>query len=337
MGSMLKQNDSFERVDSAYLDCIADNLAVLLCHLGVVDVRTPFACQWYFAFDFALHGDLPILANKPITDIIRQQTGCAVQKHRFDGNRYMEALETSIHHNSPVMILGDAYHMPWLPYFGKEHMKHSFIIDSFNENKTMLHIVDAYFNRTEWGDATPTETILPTTELERIIQELDDSDGGSFFTMEREEPPPTIDIPSLLIQNAGHILAQVRDNAAIHHFSEHYARNMTNSVVIKQFVLACWLVARSRALHQLWLADITRERPQLLEPTFAEQFSQNISKPWQQVGEFAYILSRRVSQGKRPPDTCFRLLEQVIAPNEIQAATSLLRFLPRSSESMGGQ
>lgn len=337
MDAILKQHYSFEHVDSAYLDCIADNFAVLLCHLGVADVRTPFACQWYFTFDLALYGDLPLLAKKSITDIIRQQAGCIVQKHRFDSNRYMETLETSIRHNSPVMILGDAYHMPWLPYFGKEHMKHSFIIDGFNDNKTMLHIVDAYFNRTEWGEATPTETILPSTELERIIQELDDPDSGSFFTMQREGPPPTIDIPSLLMQNAEHILAQVRDNAAIHHFSEHYARNIMNSVLMKQFVLACWLIARSRALHQLWLADIAREHPQLLEPTFAEQFSQNIGKPWQQVGEFAYILARRVSQGKRPPETCFHLLEQIIAPNEIQAAMSLLRFLSRSSEEMGGQ
>jgi len=336
MGSLLKPGYSFERVDAAYLDCVADNLAVLLCHLGVADVRTPFACQWYFAFDLALHGDLPILAKKPITDIIRQQTGCAVQQHRFDSNRYIEALETSINHNSPVMILGDAYHMPWLPYFGKEHMKHSFIIDGFNENKTLLHIVDAYFNRTEWGDATPTETTLPIRELVRVIEELDDPDSGSFFTMQREEPQPTIDISSLLLQNAEHILAQVRDKASIHNFSEYYARHSTNSAVMKQFVLACWLAARSRALHQLWLADIARERPQLLESLFTEQFSRNISKPWQRVGEFAYILSRRVSQGKRPPDMCFRLLEQVIAPNEIQAATSLLRLLPGSSEGMGG-
>lgn len=41
----------YDCVDSAYLDCLNDNLAVLLLHVGVADVRTPFACQWYFDFD----------------------------------------------------------------------------------------------------------------------------------------------------------------------------------------------------------------------------------------------------------------------------------------------
>src|SRR5258705_9758917 len=36
------------RVDSAYLDCVSDTLALLLAARGVADVLTPFACDWRF-------------------------------------------------------------------------------------------------------------------------------------------------------------------------------------------------------------------------------------------------------------------------------------------------
>jgi hypothetical protein len=51
------------RVDSAYMDCVSDVVALLLAHAGVADVRTPFAYQWAFrvvgGIDGVLEPDLP--------------------------------------------------------------------------------------------------------------------------------------------------------------------------------------------------------------------------------------------------------------------------------------
>ena len=123
------------------------------------------------------------------------------------------------------------------------------------------------------------------------------------------------------------MLLQVQKKDLLRYFSHYYANEVTNIAAIKQFALACWLVARARAFHQLWLSDTARSHPELVDAAFVEQFLQNVSKPWQQVSEFAYILFRRVSQGRRAPDTCFQILEMTISPNEVRLATQLLEKL----------
>ena len=82
-------------------------------------------------------------------------------------------------------------------------------------------------------------------------------------------------------------------------------------------------MARTRALHELWLTDLARDHPGLLDARFPELFAQDVVAPWQRVSEFAYILFRRVSQGRRAPDACFGMLEQTVHPNEVRAAQLL--------------
>lgn len=313
----------YDCVDSAYLDCLNDNLAVLLDHLGVADVRTPFACQWYFDFDADDRAGMPILERVPVEELIRRQTGCAIQRFRFDGSPFAQACDVLVQSGRPVVIFGDAYFAPWLPYFGHEHMEHSFIVDGISDDKRLLHVVDAYYNRTEWGEALPTETYLPASALECIVQALDTPNAGSFLALVVEGRPQALDLAALLRNNAEQILAQVRDRELIRRFSRHYAARLDDVAAVKRFTLACWLVARTRALHGLWLADLARDHPGLLDAQFPELFAQDVVAPWQRVSEFAYILFRRVSQGRRAPDACFGMLEQTVHPNEVRAAQLL--------------
>jgi hypothetical protein len=317
----------YDCVDSAYLDCLNDNLAVLLLHVGVADVRTPFACQWYFDVDLESPERMITVERVPAEALIRQQTGCVLDWHEFERDRCTATCESFVRGNQPVLIFGDAYFMPWLPYFGREHMEHTFIVDGVSADQRLLHLVDAYANKTEWGEATPIETYLPAMALERIVQALDTARSGSFLIVGQAEQPAALDLPALLRRNAAQILVQLRDKARLSHYSQYYASNVTDVAAIKQFVLDCWLIARSRALHGLWLADVARDQPELLDSTFVEAFAQDVVAPWQRVSEFAYILFRRVSQGRAAPDACFRMVEQTIQPNEVRVAEVLAERL----------
>ncbi|HEY0604757.1 MAG TPA: hypothetical protein VGD58_17700 [Herpetosiphonaceae bacterium] len=320
-------NLRYTDTDSAYLDCLNDNLAVLLDHLGVRDTRTPFACQWYFDFDPAAAAHGPILESLSVEELIREQTGCTLQKCEFERGHAVEQCSAFVERGQPVLVFGDAFLMPWLPYFGREHMDHSFIVDGISADHKLLHLVDAYTNRTEWGMAAPTETCLPALALEPITQDLDSPHCGSFWLMQQTAEAAPADVGALLRRNAEQMRVQARPGGPLTAFCRHYAQAITDAPAVKDFTLACWLVARARAYHQLWLSDVARAQPDLLDPGFVDLFKRDVAQPWQRVSEFAYILFRRVSQGRTPPETCFQMLAQTVRPQEEQAAILLAEQL----------
>ena len=88
-------------------------------------------------------------------------------------------------------------------------------------------------------------------------------------------------------------------------------------------MLDCWLIARVRALHGLWLTDLAAMQPTLLSTELAQRFRTEVVQPWQRLSEFTYMLFRRVSQGRAAPLSCYQMLEQTIAPQELQMAQAL--------------
>src|ERR1051326_895056 len=64
------------RVEGAYLDCVSDDLALLLAVYGVTDVCTPFAQDW--RFDLTERGNGPVRIDLPPADqdeLLSQRTG----------------------------------------------------------------------------------------------------------------------------------------------------------------------------------------------------------------------------------------------------------------------
>lgn len=313
---------SYERVDSALLDCIDDNLAVLLGHTGVEDVRTPFACQWHFAFD--PEGARPLrLARTPVEELIARHSGARIVTGTLDARPLAETCAAHAAAGTPLLLFGDAFLMPWLPYFAREHMEHSFIVDGASDDGLFVHVVDAYANRTAWGEAAPVQTELHVLGLERMVRDLESAHAGTWRTVERAEVESPWDVPALLRENAAAILRTVGEERQVERFSRHYAERAGDAEALGPFVLACWLAARARALHGLWLADVARERPHLLSEEIARRYAEEVAAPWQRASEFAYVMLRRVSQGKAAPDVCFRILEQTVAPGEVRCAQAL--------------
>lgn len=323
MRTLIASTDLFPRIDSAYMDCVEDNLALLLLHLGQQDVRTLFACQWHFSFDAAQ--SFPILDRDSWQKRIEELTSCNIYQKALSIPDCSTVLSTYLEKGQPALVFGDAFFMPWLPYFGHDHHEHSFIIDGITDDKRFVHIVDAYENTTVWGKAHPIAWELPTTALS-VIFNLESEHARTILWLERTRETPALNIRNMLFANAHYTLAS-HQQGQLQHFARHYCALMPDEEAAKRLELALWLIARARALHGLWLHDIVSQHPHLLPETYADDYEQQVAIPWKRVCEQAYLLMQRIKRGRPAPEGCFHLIENTIAPQEAHLAEILLRHL----------
>ncbi len=192
MSTKISFKHLYDSIDSAYLDCYSVNLAVLLAYLGIEDTRAPFAHQWYFDFDPERNEGLPLIMDRPIEDVIRQQTGCVTLTFSSQVGHVAADCCALLDQYGPFLVLGDAYLMPWLPYFGHEHMVHSFIIVEVDHEKKLFHIVDAYNNKTEWGAALPCSLSIPMLSVEGMLMHTEDH---PLRVLQKLEQPSKLHIP----------------------------------------------------------------------------------------------------------------------------------------------
>jgi hypothetical protein len=320
----------FEAGDSQLLDCIEDNVAVLLRQAGVKEVRTPFACEWHFAFN--PERAMPSLRRSSLAALVERFTAHELRRAALEADCVAHCRRL-LPKAGALLLFGDAYFMPWLPYFGEDHLEHSFLVDAVSSDGH-VRVVDAYYNRTEWGDARPVEVWVPARAMPKIVGALRTDNRGHFVTLERLSNSRSVGGQEVLRDNARHMLNALSSEDALRAFAAHYESRADDVESAKQFVLACWLAVRSRALHGLWLGDLSRAHPELLPPGFAERFALEVLRPWERVNEFAYVLWRRVSQGKRAVRSCFELLANGVHPGESNLAHELSAHLERSAGSL---
>jgi hypothetical protein len=282
-------------VDSALLDCLDDNLAVLLRHAGVADVRAPFGHQWHF--ERAAGDGEPVVRREPSTASIARWTGWAAASVDLDPEAWpVAAAEYLVSgRGRPLLLGGDAFHLPWLPYAGHAHQEHSFVIEAVDTARGRVRVVDAYANKTQWGEAVPLRTVVSASDVEAAV--------GQWRALVLDGPrvpdPPEPD--AVLDANAE---AMAGDGAAalISYADDHEARTR-DLESFELFVLGCWTLARSRGLHALWLADVG-------PADIAAAFAADVVPLWRQATEMAYVGWRRASRGKAPATSSFDLVRQ---------------------------
>lgn len=327
MKALIASENFFPAIDTAYLDCITDNLALLLLHLGISDARTPFAFQWHFTFHETQKDGLPELSRSSFSKVLEELTGCTLQQNVLDVANCLEMFNPLLTQNRPVLVFGDAYYIPWQPYFGQDHQEHSFLIDGISEDRKFIHVVDAHENMTEWGKAQPVSCELPVTALKVILSQQSEH-AQTFWVLERNEQHPEINLAFLLRENA----QQMRSHTTYEQFvsfTHYYHEHIQDVEKVKKFELALWLIGRSRMLHSLWLRDIEQGYPELLPAHYADLFASEIVVPWQRAREQSYLILRRVLRGRPAPEACFSLLEQTIAAQEAMLAESLFQHLQK--------
>lgn len=308
-----------------FLDCVAVNLSVLLRHLGVEDSSSPFACQWRFTFPPPA-GELPVLEHRPVLSVMAEQSGYRLADRDIPRDRVGPGLAELVAGAGPVLLIGDAFSMPWVPYHGHVHMAHSFIVDGVSADARWAEVADGYTNRTEWGDAAPCRTRVAVADLAGICSP---GEGGALRAgiFERVGPPEPVDAGAWLRCNAAAMSGPDAATSFTTFADQARLGDGDLPARFEQFVLACWLVARARASHARWLASLARDEATLLPPEFAAAFEESVVGAWSKVMEFSYIASRRVRQGRAIPPAPFDIVARQAGPAELELAGRLLEWL----------
>lgn len=286
--------DRLPMVDSAYLDCVSNTLALLLAHRGLPDVRTPFACDW--RFDLAGPGDGfagPDLPPADQDELLATRTGWRPGWLPIgDLNDDLPRWWARLAEDRPVVLVGDAFEMAWLPYAGHEHMEHGFVLEGLSrsaDGTVLAHVVDPYDNVTQWGRATPLTTEVPVSALTAALA------GGRWATLERTGLPAPLDPVPQLAGNATAILDAAR-TGAYERFVDQYRPMGTGELT--HLALQTWLLTRQRGLHARWLGDLPEA---VLAPELATRFADEVETGWRRAGEVVYLALRRVAAGRAAP------------------------------------
>ncbi|MFF0152666.1 acyl carrier protein [Micromonospora sp. NPDC005203] len=178
----------------------------------------------------------------------------------------------------PLYVVADAYHLPWLPYAGQEHLRHSFLVHSHDDG---VRVWDAYRNDTRWGPAVPGHWDLSEKDL--IAALGDTADVISFGTAALPEPRPAVEFDDPTEYLAAY--ADAPDPAAA------FAR----------LPLQTWLLARSRLLHAAY-RDL-----ELQEHLGA----------WQGLVQQTYVAWRMVQRGRPAPEAPLRRLGDLLHRDQV--------------------
>ena len=296
------------RVDSADLDCVCDNVALLLAHAGVADVRTPFALDWRFDLVEG-RGGRPRLDLPPasLPELLAERTGFTLEWRPVGAleeavAEWREALDRG----EPVLVVGDAFDLPWVPYHGRKHLDHGFVVEGVEDGVT--HVVDAYDNVTQWGRAEPLATTVPVADLAAALED------GSWTLLVRVGDAAPLDLGERLADNAAAIVAAEADGS-YRRFVE--AHREPDEPTLDNLTLQTWLLARNRSLHARWLAD-QEELGDL-----PERFESEVVAAWRRAAETAYMALRRVSAGRQPPPAALHAAEAAVAAEPALAAELL--------------
>ena len=289
-----------DRVDSAYLDCISDAIALVLAHAGVDDVRSPFAADW--RFDLAdRDGPWPRLDLPPadLTERLARRTGHTLSWHRLASlTEALPAWRDLLSAGTPVLVVGDAFGLPWVPYAGHEHMDHGFVLDNLDETEhgeILAQVTDPYDNTTEWGRAQPGTTTVPLGELAPALT------GGRWGVLRQTGPPQAIDVAECLRASAGAVLA-ARDRGDLQRFVD--AHRPLDRAALENLTLQTWLLARNRALHGRWLGDVEPALAGLGLDDLPDRFDVTVIRAWRRASEASYLALRRLRGGRAVPPAC---------------------------------
>jgi acyl carrier protein len=182
----------------------------------------------------------------------------------------------------PVYVVADAFHLPWLPYHGRRHVEHSFLVVPDGDG---LRVDDAYHNDTQWGSVRPSRRRYSRTELADLIDTLP---AGA----------ETVRLAPRTLGPAPEPVCEA-DGGKVALYLEAYATQGDRAAVLERLTLETWLLARARKLHAAYAAGPAG--------VLSESVQQHLSA-WDSVVEHTYLVFRRVARGRpESPDLPARL------------------------------
>lgn len=288
------------QADTDLLDCLAVNLAVLLAWHGVADVRTPFAARWRFRLRSAKTGDgRPDLPPQDVADDLRELAGWELQwQSAVELASELPAWAAACDEGQPVLVLADAFGMPWVPYSGHEHMEHSFIVAGVGAGD--FTVVDGYTNTTEWGAAQPVATTAGRAEIAGLLA------GPGRWSVVRSAGSSPATSPARLVQDNAEQIRAAGEAGCYEVFLSHAAA-LVQAGDLAPVALDTWLLARSRGLHARWLDS---DAAAWVPARARQDFGTTVTAAWTRAAEMSYIGLRRARSGRGVPPAvteCLRL------------------------------
>jgi hypothetical protein len=302
------------RADTDLLDCLAVNLAVLLAWHGVADVRTPFAARWRFRLrDHGAGGRRPDLPPEDLAEDLRELAGWELPWRPAAGlAAELATWAAACDEGEPVLVVADAFDMPWVPYAGHEHMEHSFIVAGVDDGS--LTIADGYVNTTEWGAAQPVTATVGRAEIAGLLTGAgrwsDPRPAGSQAAGTACSPAATT-IARLVRDNADGICTA--GEAGRYDMFLRQAAALVQASDLAPVAMDTWLIARSRRLHARWLDS---DAATCVPATVRRDFGASVAAAWTRAAEMSYIGLRRARSGRAVPPAVTECLRQACSAEQ---------------------
>ncbi|MEU3854005.1 acyl carrier protein [Streptomyces sp. NPDC029554] len=287
-------------IRTGLLDCVQANLAVLADHfhgpgthlrLGSrLDLPVRPLPDGLPTADPAL--ETRLASDAPLAGLI------AVRRARLAP---ADLLAEAARHTGVHYVVADSFHLPWLPYHGKAHMDHSFLLAA---GPSGWHVTDAYRIETRWGAAVPGEHVLSARELSGFAS----AELVTFVAAAPVPAPPTV---------------AARDPEP---YLTAYAEWPDRLRALEQLAAETWLLARARKLHAAYRAQCAGRSTE----TDAERAH---LAAWDRLVEHTYLAHRRVARGRAEPSgTVDRLRELLAADQQVFTLLPEPVPLPESGE-----
>lgn len=282
------------------LSCLDANIEVLLRHAGVTETAVLTALGALCSLDVA-PPELPVLTPLPREAWIERCTGLRLtQAPASTGAELIESARAVVGSGSPVLIVADAFTVPWNPYAGHEHHEHGFVVDGFGEGT--VHVVDAYTNTTRYGPTDPGARWVDSNDLISGLRP-----AGDHFELRHLVGEVTAADPAALAAEAiaantrAWRAAEVRgrDAAALVAFAE----DGLDLDGLAWLSLAVWLITRNRQAHaEWWRRQGAASASEGAQAAVAEA-AESVLEQWRSIQAVSYLAWRRVEAGKPCPTT----------------------------------
>jgi hypothetical protein len=294
-------------IDTRLLDCWEVTLAMALLADGPHDVRSALGAQWWFQF---VPGAPPRLDVEPTADRVAELTGLRLTTRAVAAGELAAVCRATLAEGRAPMVVTDAYLLPWCPYAGQKHVEHSFVVLDAADG---LRVVDAYDNRTQWGDAVPLETFVDAS----VVAALETEPLTRIHTLVPDRRPAPTRRADLFARTIGALAGWT---APYDGFIETYCHPDVDVAAFDEFCEACWTIERRRGLYAAWLADLA------VEPGLADRFRVEIVARWAEVNKFAYLALRRLRAGRKVPSGIADLVAAAAKAEQDLAAELVTEF-----------
>ncbi len=269
-------------LEADLFDCLEVNLAIVADGYHGAGTGLALGAVLDHEMREGPHG-LPTIERSLGSQLWRAETaiGVIATSHR---RVPLVGLADAVPPGATAYVVADAFVLPWLPYYGRVHLPHSFLAERVPGG---WHIIDGYDNRTRWGAATPGCWRL---------SELDRGDRSACDVLTLTAAPLAAVEPACVI-----------DGADVGTYVAAYAGRAEQAITWKQLATETWLLSRARRLHMRARARVEWQAT----PSETEHMN-----AWADLAGQAYLASRRAQQGKPVPSGILAKLEALLGEDQ---------------------